>query len=361
MISFLQATISGLVSIFILFPASCVSAPVPVQSVQTAVTLWQINGGRLLGAQVTLPLEPLGTLADGSATTYLYQALNAHFITTTNSFGFTTQTIPIPTPRTVIASASGWYESLESGRGISCGLVNSTFGQCFDLSNGTTKAATASGKPIAEVIAIASPTPTSTSIESVSSSSGPTTSVGLELAPPTASPSSSPSHSSTRKGVIAGGIIAAFLVVFLGIAACLLLRRRRLQQQRYQDEFAARGYNHTPTSSGQPRARSSEPVTAFETFSAGPRSEKAQIAAQYHRRDESSGGSSSSSSQSSSSPSAAHSPQPSHSSAHIPTEELVRILAERMQSADDIRSATAAAGHDVAPPAYPTTPRFRGN
>ncbi|KAK7053584.1 hypothetical protein R3P38DRAFT_1461898 [Favolaschia claudopus] len=356
MISFLQATIAGLVSIFIFFPASCLSAPVPVQ---TAVTLWQFNRGRLLGAQVTLPLEPLGTLADGSATTYLYQALNPNFITTTNSFGFTTQTSLIPTPRTVIASASGWFESFGPGSGISCGLVNSTFGECFDLSNGTAKAAN-SGKPIAEVIAIASPTPTSTTPEPVPSSSAPTTSVGLEIAPPTASPSLTPSHSS--RGAIAGGIIATFLVVFLGIAACLLLRRRRLQQQRYQDEFAARGYNHTPTSPDQPR--SSEPLAAFETFSAGPRLEKPQIAARGHRRDESSGGSSSTSgsSQSSSSPSAAHSPQPSHSSAHIPTEELVRILAERMQSADiSGRSAAAAAGHDVAPPAYPTTPRFRGN
>ncbi len=64
------------------------------QATVTAVTLWQFGRPRLLTGDATLPLQPLGTADDGSATTYLYQILNPTVITTTNQVGFTTETVP---------------------------------------------------------------------------------------------------------------------------------------------------------------------------------------------------------------------------------------------------------------------------
>ncbi|KAJ7793897.1 hypothetical protein B0H13DRAFT_1935344 [Mycena leptocephala] len=59
----------------------------------TTVTLWQFGRFRLLPGDSTLPLQPLGTASDGSATTYLYQVTNPKLITTDQS-GFTTTTTP---------------------------------------------------------------------------------------------------------------------------------------------------------------------------------------------------------------------------------------------------------------------------
>ena len=46
-------------------------------------------------------------------------------------------------PRTVIASASGWFEAFaneptQTGHTIACGLVDSTFGECTDYNLGST-------------------------------------------------------------------------------------------------------------------------------------------------------------------------------------------------------------------------------
>ncbi|KAJ7938713.1 hypothetical protein B0H13DRAFT_2301347 [Mycena leptocephala] len=73
------------------------------QSTETEVTLWQFGVLRLLGAQVTLPLQPMGTAGDGSATTYLYQVLNPAEVITTDESGFVTKTIKSATPRTIVA------------------------------------------------------------------------------------------------------------------------------------------------------------------------------------------------------------------------------------------------------------------
>ncbi|KAJ7218530.1 hypothetical protein GGX14DRAFT_437362, partial [Mycena pura] len=104
----------------------------------TAVTLWQFGVVELLGGQLgTLPLIPLGTAPGGVATTYLYQAVNPVVVTTTNDDGFLSVvgTLASATPRTVIASASGWFEAFangptQTGHTIACGLINSTFGEC---------------------------------------------------------------------------------------------------------------------------------------------------------------------------------------------------------------------------------------
>jgi hypothetical protein len=86
-------------------PAAPNNAPLAVCSAQsqvTAITLWQFGKGRLLAADFTLPLEPLGTAADGSETTYLYQALNEATVTTTNEAGLLTiLTTPVPSERNV--------------------------------------------------------------------------------------------------------------------------------------------------------------------------------------------------------------------------------------------------------------------
>ncbi|KAJ7218515.1 hypothetical protein GGX14DRAFT_595130 [Mycena pura] len=107
----------------------------------TAVTLWQFGEGRLLGGRVgTLPL---GTAPRGVATTYLYQALNPAVVTITDEEGFLTSgTIASAkrlAPRTVIVSASGWFEAFaneptQTGHTIACSLVNSAFGDCVDIS-----------------------------------------------------------------------------------------------------------------------------------------------------------------------------------------------------------------------------------
>ncbi|KAJ7218525.1 hypothetical protein GGX14DRAFT_437357, partial [Mycena pura] len=112
----------------------------------TAVTLWQFGFVRLLGGQLgTLPLIPLGTAPGGVATTYLYQAVNPAVVTTTNDDGFLSVvgTLASATPRTVIASASGWFEAFaneptQTGHTIACGLVDSTFGECTDYNLGST-------------------------------------------------------------------------------------------------------------------------------------------------------------------------------------------------------------------------------
>lgn len=42
-----------------------------------SITLWQFGTNRLLTGQITLPLLPTGTAADGLSTTYLYEVADA--------------------------------------------------------------------------------------------------------------------------------------------------------------------------------------------------------------------------------------------------------------------------------------------
>ncbi|KAJ7634978.1 hypothetical protein FB45DRAFT_910399 [Roridomyces roridus] len=201
------------------------------QSVATAITLWQFGQGRLLSASVTLPLIPLGTetINGGAQTTFLYQALNPSQAITTDANGVTfATTIPVPTPRTLVASASGWNEGA-----IACALINPTFGDCVDT--GPTGPGTThnSGPAITEVLAISAETP-------------------IITPPPTTSPfvvpsNSDPTKSSSVTGAIVGGVIGG-LALFLGLGAFLFVLWRRPRH----------------------RAQTAPPVPPKTTFDRGP-------------------------------------------------------------------------------------------
>ncbi|KAF9071601.1 hypothetical protein BDP27DRAFT_513249 [Rhodocollybia butyracea] len=119
------------------------------------VTLWQVGQGHLLqGSIATLPLEILGAASDGSSTTYLYQAVNLATVTLTTEGKTTTQISPSPTPRTIVASSSGWVERFPSAtttNSIGCFLINSISGACF---SGTSIINT--GAPTPEVLVVTS-------------------------------------------------------------------------------------------------------------------------------------------------------------------------------------------------------------
>nr|GAT51021.1 predicted protein [Mycena chlorophos] len=186
------------------------------------VTLWQFGVGRVAGGEITLSLVPLGTVTEANdqlATTYLYQVVNnQESITQVDGTGLvTTETLAVTNSRTIVASASGWFEHAPPLNGlphiISCGFFNSSFGGCFDEDTATTTLAN-NGPP--------SSTPSFVSA---------TDSSGLNPALPT-SPSSS-SKSSTASAS-AGTLIAAVLgsiAATVLIAGFLLwfLRRRRLR------------------------------------------------------------------------------------------------------------------------------------
>ncbi|KAJ7634976.1 hypothetical protein FB45DRAFT_1002425 [Roridomyces roridus] len=189
----------------------------------TAATLWQFGRPRLLGASSTLPLLPLGTAADGSATTFLYNGFNDLAITTTDASGQTTTvTMPFPTPRTIAVSPSGWAESSDT-HPIACNLVNSDFGYCVDNGNITSN----SGAPTPIVIAIAqtAPPPSFSTIAQ-------TTMVELtSTVPPSTSSASVTSASATGHtisvtGPIVGGIIGGLGFILL-LAVLFLWHRQR--------------------------------------------------------------------------------------------------------------------------------------
>ncbi|KIK52379.1 hypothetical protein GYMLUDRAFT_251315 [Collybiopsis luxurians FD-317 M1] len=167
-----------------------------------ALTLWQFGGeGRLLSAAFTLPLQPIGTAPDRAATTYLYQALNEATITTASEGFPTVLATFLPTPRTLIASASGWNEPAEN---ISCSLVNATFGNCFR--NGTISN---SGSPVAEVLGVArSPIASTVTVTAF--------------------------VSSIMKAIIAGTV--GSLVVIALVIGLLFLRQRRRQKQKIREQ-----------------------------------------------------------------------------------------------------------------------------
>ncbi|KAJ7486775.1 hypothetical protein FB451DRAFT_1534833 [Mycena latifolia] len=180
----------------------------------TAVTLWQFGQGRLLSASVTLPLQALGTAPDGSATTYLYQALNPAVITTTDEAGvLTTETTGVPTPRTIIASASGWIEPFANNP-LACSLINSDFGACVF---GTSTAN--SGAPTPEYISTVNFKRGYSSTASTTSSS---------------SDQNLPSRPAV--GAIVGGTLGGVAVLAIAVVLFLLCRRQRIQQRK-EDAF----------------------------------------------------------------------------------------------------------------------------
>ncbi|KAJ7284682.1 hypothetical protein C8J57DRAFT_1289343 [Mycena rebaudengoi] len=191
------------------------------QSEVTAVTLWQFGQGRLLSAEITLPLEPMGTASDGSKTTYLYQALNNVVFPTTESGIVVTRTTAAPTPRTVVVSASGWFEGFgpSAAGNISCNLINSEFGAC---TIGTVIAN--SGVPIAEVLQVAL---------SANIPSRPST-TEFTFTPTSSTSASNTDTNPTKKpppvAVIIGATIGVLAAIATGLAILLWLRKRRLRR-----------------------------------------------------------------------------------------------------------------------------------
>ncbi|KAF7337383.1 hypothetical protein MSAN_02264400 [Mycena sanguinolenta] len=214
------------------------------------VTLWQFGQGRLLPGQATLPLVPLITASDGSATMYLYEVLNPTVVTTVVDATFTTQTIPIPSSRTIVASASGWVELFGPGDNIACGFIDSTFGECFI---GTSTAPANSGAPTPQTVrvGVAASTPSSSPVESVSTSEKQPRSVGP----------------------IVGGAVAGSLIFIIGLALCVFLLRRRRQRLRdAEDVLAPRVYNEP---AAPEHSRISGKQIPFAPFAAGPHVELA--------------------------------------------------------------------------------------
>ncbi|KAK7053579.1 hypothetical protein R3P38DRAFT_2851053 [Favolaschia claudopus] len=255
-----RTRILGLVSFFALFSADAM-AQIPTTT--QLVTLWQFGQGRLLAGQATLPLQPLSTARDGSATAYLFQALNPVTITTVVDGAFTTQTTPSATPRTVIASASGWIEPFGDDDIISCGLSDATFGGCVEIISRTNIKPQNSGVPTPQVFRVAAAT-----VEKAAPS--PTLTPQSDSTPAAAKRSSS--------GAVIGGVVAGLLVFAAILALCIFLLRRRWRRQ---DETAARGFEApvtaAPTSNDAPDMRSSkQQPLSFASFQAGPQMELGQ-------------------------------------------------------------------------------------
>ncbi|KAF9075708.1 hypothetical protein BDP27DRAFT_1414887 [Rhodocollybia butyracea] len=186
---------------------------------QTAVTLFEFGPGRFAEGAATLPLVPLGTASDNSQTTYLYQVVN--HVKSTN--GATTLTT---TPRTIVASASGWAELFTSTPVIECRFIDSTEGECFGRTTGT-----ATGTPFPVVFKVASTTTIpATSTTSTSSPSQPTASFSTPNIIPTATNVSNSLQDSQKPkssvGTIIGSTIAG-IAVLLAIVFFILWRRRK--------------------------------------------------------------------------------------------------------------------------------------
>ncbi|KAF8198701.1 hypothetical protein K438DRAFT_2115308 [Mycena galopus ATCC 62051] len=207
----------------------------------TGVTLWQFGINRLAGGEVTLPLEPLQTVSDGSATMYRYQVLNPTTVVAVVDSTFTRQTIAATATRTIIASASGWAEIFGSNENLACGFIDSTFGECF---MGTATAPANSGAPQTVRIAVATQTP----------------------APTLPSGSTTPVKPSMRP--IVGGAAAGSLVVLVLALIILFLRRRRRQLQEIEKTVAV-GYERTAPQ----HSTLSGKALPFAGFAAGPQLE----------------------------------------------------------------------------------------
>ncbi|KAJ7218531.1 hypothetical protein GGX14DRAFT_595175 [Mycena pura] len=232
----------------------------------TAVTLWQFGVGRLLGGESTLPLIPIGTAPGGVETTYLYQALSQVVVTATNDDGFLSVvgTRVTTIPRTVIASASGWFEPFadeptQTGRTIACNLVNSGFGDCVDIIGASTTTSN-SGLPTPLVLQVSltvppTVTPTNSSAPTVTPSSTaltvpptPVNVVSTGPPTPTSSAFSTPTVTSTTKlssatsgPLVAGVVVGGFAVVGTIVALCVFRRRRRGRLGKVEDGIATTG------------------------------------------------------------------------------------------------------------------------
>ncbi|KAJ7174825.1 hypothetical protein C8R46DRAFT_1081828 [Mycena filopes] len=281
-------------------------------SAAAAVTLWQFGQGRLLPGQLTLPLQPLATATDGSATEYLYQVVNDATLTTTNAAGVTTVTFASASPRTIIASASGWVEPFDNGDAIECAFVDKDFGRCFQIHAGSA-VPTNSGAPITQVLQIAPPSSTATSAPlPSSSSSGASSNSNLNA------------KHSTPAGAIAGAVIAVVILPLGGLFAFVVLRRRRTRRLWEDEKNAARAYDAGVAESIGRNASEEEPSAA-----------QAELARGRRRKEDERFRGTASTSRISSTPSDAGGGSRVVSVqvvSELPTADLVQLLAERMRS-----------------------------
>nr|GAT60420.1 predicted protein [Mycena chlorophos] len=142
-------------------------APAPTPA---PVTLWQFGTTvRLFPGEITLPLVPLGTAEDSSETTFLYQVeVPVTTIITNSEAAFTTVTSASVASRTIVASASGWVEPFGSlDDVVSCGFTDAVSGECANVDNGSTFAIV-TGTPNPKVLAVSAAPTTSGATEATS-------------------------------------------------------------------------------------------------------------------------------------------------------------------------------------------------
>ncbi|KAJ6514618.1 hypothetical protein DFH09DRAFT_1196437, partial [Mycena vulgaris] len=223
---------TGIAVVFLLIGSSIVSAGTNnlIPSVP-AITLWQFGQPRLLGGDATLPLQPLGTASDGSATTYLYQVANLKSVTTTDTAGvLNIQTTEVTTPRTIVASASGWFEPFNNGGIIECSLINSGFGACMDTTVGGGGTTANSGVPTPAVLQVALTAPPLT-VPTLGSQFTPAL-VSQFTSAPSASPSALLEHLDKPQpsvGAIVGGVLGGIAALVIFGIVLFALRRRRIR------------------------------------------------------------------------------------------------------------------------------------
>ncbi|KAF9075705.1 hypothetical protein BDP27DRAFT_1358348 [Rhodocollybia butyracea] len=196
-------------------------------SSQLIATVWEFGTNRLLGGQFTQPLLPLGTAADGSATTYLWQVLNP-VVTVFTSNGAPVLTTSLAAgSRTVVVSPSGYVEPFGPGSFVQCQFIDATEGECFGETGTTVFGAPT---PITLAVDTAVPTTPTSLTDTSSQTQAPGSNTG-SITPPTSTASSSQATSSPAKktpvGAIAGGIVAGVLVVSALLILFLWFRRRR--------------------------------------------------------------------------------------------------------------------------------------
>ncbi|KAF7318597.1 hypothetical protein HMN09_00370500 [Mycena chlorophos] len=239
--------------------------PAVVLAAPAGVTLWQFGEGRLLSGGTTLPLIPQGTHTakdgSGSETTYLYQAVGQHAVPTVVGDVVTTQTVQSTGTRTLVVSASGWYEPFSVTTGaptasqlafIQCGFAagDPGFGECFDgKPNGQTVLAN-SGLPTPVVLAVGTGgegkakdngSPATATTDTTSPSTLPSDS----SSPPTSSSASSSTSASSSNSRVSASIIAAAalssIISTLLVFALVfwLCRRRRVRQAVFRDNLKA--------------------------------------------------------------------------------------------------------------------------
>nr|GAT51962.1 predicted protein [Mycena chlorophos] len=251
--------LTGTFSMFYRASALLILAP-PIALGQEIVTLWQFGNSRLAAGEHTLPLVPEGTTtyADGAvATTFLYRVVeDPTQIVKVQPLGETlTTTTPITIFRTIIASASGWFEPFSSGF-IECafGGGGTTHGECINIDSTTTSSG--GGTALPEVFSVTTLDPTSTSASTTASQTTSTTLPGLVSPEPTTlSPaatarglpeptSSNISRASSlaggpRAGTIAGGIVGG--IAFLTSIALLFICCRRRARAARRTQLDAEG------------------------------------------------------------------------------------------------------------------------